>query len=100
MKSAAGPNLIGRRLFVMAAAAIVRSRAFPLDLPPAAELTRRILELRRGSTVRARGRLVVTGARNQQRVFQILVLQKPLARSTNLLWSVHQYQAGRHRDPM
>jgi hypothetical protein len=30
----------------------------------------------------------VTGARNQRRVFQILVLQKPLARSTNLLWSV------------
>jgi hypothetical protein len=88
MKSAAAPNLIGRRLFVMAAAAIVRSRAFPLDLPPAAELIHRILELRRGSTVRARGRLVVTGARNQQRVFQLLVLQKPLARSTNLLWSV------------
>lgn len=88
MKSAAAPNLIGRRLFVMAAAAIVPSRAFPLDLPSAAELTHRILELRRGSTIRARGRLVVTDARNRQRVFQILVLQKPLARSTNLLWSV------------
>lgn len=72
----------------MAAAAIVASRAFPLELPRATELTGRIRELRRGSTVRARGRLVVTGARNQQRVFQILVLQKPLARSTNLLWSV------------
>jgi hypothetical protein len=88
MKSAAAPNLIGRRLFAMAAAAIVAPRAFPLDLPQAAALTRPILELRRGSTVRARGRLVVTGARNQRRVFQILVLQKPLARSTNLLWSV------------
>ena len=88
MKSAAGPNVIGRRLFVMAAAAAVRPRAFSLELPQAAELTGRILELRRGITVRARGRLVVTGARNQQRVFQILVLQKPLARSTNLLWSV------------
>jgi hypothetical protein len=88
MKLAAGRNLIERRLFVTAAAAIVASRAFSLDLPQAAELTRGILELRRGSIVRARGRLVVTDARNQQRVFQILVLQKPLARSTNLLWSV------------
>jgi hypothetical protein len=97
MKLAPGPNLIERRLFVTAVAAIVRSRAFPLELPQAAALIRRIQELRRGSIVRARGRLVVTDARNGQRVFQILVLQKPLARSTNLLWSVTEPPEDRTR---
>jgi hypothetical protein len=81
----------------MAAAAAVRPRAFSLEIPQAAVLTRRILELRRGSTVRVHGRLVVTGARNEQRVFQILVLQKPLARSTNLLWSVTEPPEARTR---
>jgi hypothetical protein len=97
MKWAAGRNLIGRRLFVVAVAAIVASPAFPLELPRAAALIGRILELRRASTVRARGRLVVTGARNERRVFQIQVLQKPLARSTNLLWSVTEPPEARTR---
>jgi hypothetical protein len=88
MNPAAGRHVMGRRLFVAAAAAAIGARAFPLEMPPAAALIARILELRRGSVVRARGRLVVTDARNRQRVFQILVLQKPLARSLNLLWQV------------
>jgi hypothetical protein len=58
------------------------------ELPRAADLTGRILELRRGVTARARGRLVHTGAGKQQRVFQISVLQKRLGRNSNLLWSV------------
>ncbi|MCX6620162.1 MAG: outer membrane lipoprotein-sorting protein [Acidobacteria bacterium] len=88
MKSTAGRDVIGRRLFVTAAAAILGSRAFPVELPQAAALTSRILELRRSAVVRARGRLVVTDARKQQRVFQILVLRKRLGRSVNLLWCV------------
>jgi hypothetical protein len=88
MKPAAGRIAMGRRLFMTAASAAIASRAFPLDLPQAAALISRILELRRGSVVRAHGRLVVTGARNRPRVFQILVLQKPLAHSLNLLWRV------------
>ena len=65
----------------------LRAGASP-ELPRASELTGRILELRRGVTARARGRLVHTGAGKQQRVFQISVLQKRLGRNSNLLWSV------------
>ena len=97
MKPAAGGNALGRRLFVTAAAAMIGSHASPLELPQAAALTRRILELRRGSIVRAHGRLVVTDARKQQRVFQILVLQKRLARSLNLLWTVTEPLEARTR---
>lgn len=79
---------MGRRFFVAAASAAIGSRAFPAELPQAGALIARILKLRRGSAVRAHGRLVVTDAHNRQRVFQILVLQRPLARSLNLLWRV------------
>ena len=88
MKTALEPKLMGRRLFVTAAAAMIGLRAFPQELPRAAALIGRILELRNGGVIRAHGRLVVTDARQRQRVFQILVLQKRLARSTNLLWRV------------
>jgi hypothetical protein len=88
MKSACGGNRVGRRLFVTAAAAMIGARAFSGELPRAAALIDKILELRKRAVIRAHGRLVVTDARKQQRVFQILVLQKRLARSVNLLWRV------------
>ena len=88
MKPDGGGGLIGRRFFLTAAAATIGSRAFPQELPRAAALIGKILELRKTSVIRAHGRLVVTDARKRQRVFQILVLQKRLARSTNLLWRV------------
>jgi len=88
MKLAHGPNVMGRRLFVTAATAMAGACAFAAELPRAAALIDRILELRKGTVIRAHGRLVVTDAREQQRVFQILVLQKRLARSANLLWRV------------
>ena len=97
MNSGAGWNLMGRRLFAIVAVAIGASPAFSLELPQPAALTRRILELRRGSTVRARGRLVVTDARKRQRVFQILVIRKPLARGANMLWSVTEPPEARTR---
>ena len=86
MKPAASGHVMGRRLFLVAASAATAARAFPAELPQAQSLIARIRDARRGSTVRAHGRLVVTGERNRQTVFQILVLQKPLARSSNLLW--------------
>ncbi len=57
-------------------------------LPRASELTHKILKLRNETSFRGRGRLVYTDANKHQTVFQISVLQKPLAQSTNMLWSV------------
>ena len=88
MQPAAGRNTVGRRFFVVGVSAMLASQAFPGELPQATALIRRILESRRGGVVRARGRLVVTDAGRQQRVFQLLVLRKRLARSLNLLWSI------------
>ena len=88
MKTATPGRAIGRRLFAAAASAAVAAPLLPAQLPQASALIARILNLRRDAAGRASGRLVVTGERNRQKVFQILVLQKRLAHSINLLWRV------------
>jgi hypothetical protein len=89
MASPAGQRISRRSL--MAWPLALRAGGAPgasQELPSASELTGRILELRRGVTARARGRLVHTDTGKQQKVFQISVLRKCLGRNTNLLWSV------------
>src|SRR6185437_13108843 len=65
--------------------------------PSAPELAHKVRETRLEATVRAHGRLVVTDAAKNQTVYQIAVLQKRLARSTNLVWSVTDPPAWRRR---
>ncbi|MGA2270257.1 MAG: outer membrane lipoprotein-sorting protein [Bryobacteraceae bacterium] len=60
----------------------------PRELPSAPELVNRVLELRRGASIRARGRMTYTDAGEHRKVFQISVLQKRLGEKVNLLWSV------------
>jgi hypothetical protein len=88
MAIAVGPRISRRCAMLWPLALRAGAPGASQELPSAAELTGRILALRRGITARARGRLVHTGAGKQQKVFQISVLRKRLGRNTNLSWSV------------
>ncbi|MBI4873510.1 MAG: outer membrane lipoprotein-sorting protein [Acidobacteria bacterium] len=81
----------GRRLAPGAALLLAAAGALPCPgqtLPGAADLIEKVVELRDRSDFRARGRMVVSAGGQQQRVFQISVLRKRMASSTNLLWSI------------
>ncbi len=76
---------------------VLASAAAAADLPQGADLAAKVLELRRAPAIRARGRLAYIDPGQRQRVYHISVVQKPLASSVRLLWSVTDPPAARLR---